>query len=76
MRDRHLPRLCRACQAPMARQKDVCWRCAAPWTSTPQLRLVPSDDDQLTLERDTDRWADEGGMLARTPMPMAPASLT
>jgi predicted amidophosphoribosyltransferase len=26
-RDRHLPRLCRACHAPLARQEDSCWRC-------------------------------------------------
>lgn len=31
MRDRHFPRLCRSCQAPMARQEDECWRCGAPW---------------------------------------------
>ena len=31
MRDRHFPRLCRSCQAPMARQEDDCWRCGAPW---------------------------------------------
>jgi hypothetical protein len=31
MRDRHLPRLCRSCRAPMARQEDGCWRCGAPW---------------------------------------------
>jgi predicted amidophosphoribosyltransferase len=31
MRDRHLPRLCRQCGSPMARQEDACWRCAAKW---------------------------------------------
>lgn len=31
MRDRHLPRLCRSCDAPMARQEDSCWRCEADW---------------------------------------------
>jgi hypothetical protein len=27
MRQRHIPRVCRACHAPMARQEDTCWRC-------------------------------------------------
>jgi hypothetical protein len=30
MRERHFPRVCRSCQAPMARQEDTCWRCGAP----------------------------------------------
>jgi len=33
VRDRHLPRLCRSCQAPMARQEDECWHCGAPWAT-------------------------------------------
>jgi hypothetical protein len=31
MRERHFPRLCRSCDAPMARQEDSCWRCEAAW---------------------------------------------
>jgi hypothetical protein len=31
MRDRHLPRLCRSCDVPMARQEDTCWSCEAAW---------------------------------------------
>jgi hypothetical protein len=31
MRDRHYPRLCRSCDAPMARQDDTCWSCEAAW---------------------------------------------
>jgi hypothetical protein len=31
MRERHYPRLCRSCDAPMARQEDSCWRCQAAW---------------------------------------------
>jgi hypothetical protein len=31
MRDRHFPRLCRSCDAPMARQEDTCWSCEAAW---------------------------------------------
>jgi hypothetical protein len=33
MRDRHIPRVCRRCGAPMARQEDTCWRCGAQWAS-------------------------------------------
>src|SRR3954454_8100728 len=33
MRERHFPRACRSCRAPMARQEDTCWRCGAPWAS-------------------------------------------
>jgi hypothetical protein len=31
MRDRHLPRLCRSCDSPMAGQEDTCWSCEAAW---------------------------------------------
>ncbi|UGS36782.1 hypothetical protein DSM104329_03193 [Capillimicrobium parvum] len=27
MRRRHFPRLCRSCQAPLARQESSCWHC-------------------------------------------------
>lgn len=44
MRDRHFPRLCRSCQAPMARQENACWRCGTDWATedepTATLRLV------------------------------------
>lgn len=33
MRNRHLPRLCRSCQAPMAGQEARCWRCGVEWAS-------------------------------------------
>ena len=56
MRNRHIPRLCRHCRAPMARQEDSCWRCGTPWVSegAPALRLIPGDAD-------ADRWTNEGG---------------
>ncbi len=38
MRDRHFPRLCSSCQAPMARQTDACWRCGMDWASEDQPR--------------------------------------
>ncbi len=33
MRERHFPRVCRSCRAPMARQEDACWRCGTQWGS-------------------------------------------
>jgi hypothetical protein len=33
MRERHFPRVCRSCHAPVARQEDTCWRCGAGWAS-------------------------------------------
>ena len=33
MRERHFPRVCRSCRAPMARQEDTCWRCGTRWAS-------------------------------------------
>jgi hypothetical protein len=68
MRNRHFPRLCRHCDAPMARQDDVCWRCGTPWASedTPRtaLEVLPGgapDDERV----DAERWVGEGGSFAR-----------
>ena len=33
MRERHFPRMCGSCRAPMARQEDTCWRCGTQWAS-------------------------------------------
>ena len=43
--NRHFPRLCSSCGAPMACQEDTCWHCAARWGQEPRappgrLRLV------------------------------------
>lgn len=27
MRNRHIPRLCKECKAPLAAQEDACWKC-------------------------------------------------
>jgi hypothetical protein len=46
MRERHFPRLCRSCDAPMARQEDSCWRCEAAWddwSARRSARLVARD---------------------------------
>ena len=40
MRDRHFPRVCRSCQAPMARQEDTCWRCGTRWASEEEPRTA------------------------------------
>ena len=40
MRNRHLPRVCRVCHAPLARQEDTCWRCGTEWTSEDAPRTV------------------------------------
>ncbi len=35
MLDRHIPRLCHDCGAPMSRQTDDCWNCGAHWVAAP-----------------------------------------
>ena len=66
MRERHHPRVCRHCRAPMARQEDACWRCGTEWAPEEEprttLRLVP--DDALTQTDDAERWTNEGGSFA------------
>jgi hypothetical protein len=39
MPNRHMPRLCHACLAPMATQEDACWRCGATWAREPRVAL-------------------------------------
>lgn len=34
-RNRHRPRVCLDCRAPMACATDRCWRCGAAWTEEP-----------------------------------------
>jgi hypothetical protein len=76
MRDRHFPRLCRACRAPMARQEDTCWRCgtqcgAEARPRTP-LHVIPggAPTDAVGRARTVneaslamERWFDEGGRV-------------
>ena len=68
MRDRHFPRLCSHCDAPMARQQDACWRCGTLWASEQQprtaLRPVSAGAPKVALVQ-TERWDDEGGALDR-----------
>jgi predicted amidophosphoribosyltransferase len=60
MRNRHIPRLCRVCTAPMAGQEELCWNCGAAYTSV--------ERTTATLATDTadDRWVDDGGHAPRT----------
>ena len=56
MRNRHMPRVCRHCDAPMASGADSCWRCGTQWaTEAPPattLKLVV-DPPPLSDARDT-----------------------
>jgi hypothetical protein len=54
MRDRHVPRLCRSCTAPMGRQQDACWSCGAEWsTPAPSRREAdPVASDLLRAEHE------------------------
>jgi hypothetical protein len=62
MRDRHRPRLCGHCHAPMARQEQACWRCGTRWASEdgPQtaMKVIPGG-----ARLDAERWIDEGGSV-------------
>jgi hypothetical protein len=69
MRDRHFPRMCRSCGAPMARQEASCWRCGTQWASEvePQttLTVIAGGARGVSDARlDTDRWTNEGGSVA------------
>jgi hypothetical protein len=73
MRERHFPRLCRSCTAPMARQQDACWRCGVAWSTTAPSR-PPADSTAAALlhaEADVrvsaERWINEGGSYADPP---------
>jgi len=68
MRNRHFPRLCGHCRAPMARQEDACWQCGTQWASEDRpptaLHAVSAATPQEALLQ-TERWVDEGGSLKR-----------
>jgi hypothetical protein len=70
MRDRHFPRVCGSCRAPMARQENMCWRCGTSWASEdePRTRLTliaggAVADPAPVVIADTERWANEGGSV-------------
>lgn len=78
MRNRHLPRLCRSCGGPMARQEDTCWRCGArcadelqraaqPRVVLPMALTIPDVRTAAAVgaaNGDGDRGAHEGGAFA------------
>jgi hypothetical protein len=39
-RERHFPRLCRSCSAPMAVQEDNCWHCGASWDPAGEIAVA------------------------------------
>lgn len=45
MRGRHIPRLCRMCDAPMAGQEGTCWHCGAVWGDRSGRRNADSKPD-------------------------------
>ena len=54
MSARHVPRLCRSCQGPMARKDSACWRCGVRWsadTSEPSLGAAVIDARAMILAR-------------------------
>jgi len=62
MRNRHIPRLCRDCQAPMAGHQDACWRCGAQWASEAAPRTTLRIAQGVIRTRlDAERWTNEGG---------------
>jgi hypothetical protein len=54
MRNRHIPRVCRNCHAPLASGAAACWHCGVRWASEEQppatLRLVPSEPTDESCE--------------------------
>ena len=65
MRNRHIPRLCRDCQAPMAGHQDACWRCGAQWApeEAPRTTLRLAHSASRT-RLDAERWTNAGGSFA------------
>jgi hypothetical protein len=69
MRERHFPRVCRSCSAPMARQEDTCWRCGTQWASEdgPRTTLTVIAGGARGVSDawpDAERWTNEGGSVA------------
>jgi hypothetical protein len=76
MRNRHLPRLCRNCLAPMAGQDDRCWRCGVEWAPEegPRTTLRLIRGDAPTQIEDSERWTNEGGSFASAVTAPLPAT--
>ena len=73
MRDRHIPRLCRACTAPMGRQQDACWRCGVEWATTAPAHPAADPIAAALLQAEVgarvsaERWIDDGGTYGEPP---------
>jgi len=73
MRDRHIPRLCRACTAPIARQQGACWRCGVEWSTTAPSRPAADPIAAALVQAEAEarvsaeRRNDEGGTYAEPP---------
>jgi predicted amidophosphoribosyltransferase len=68
MRDRHFPRVCGRCHAPMARQEDACWSCGTRWASEDRPRTALhaiSEAPPAEARLQSDRWIDDGGGFKR-----------
>ena len=63
MRNRHIPRLCGSCTAPMGRQQDACWRCGTDWPSEAEPRTTLELIHGGAGATGVDRWTNEGGSL-------------
>jgi predicted amidophosphoribosyltransferase len=53
MRNRHVPRLCHECGAPITSSDDSCWSCGARW------EIAATHDEHDTYERHSAQDADE-----------------
>jgi hypothetical protein len=86
MRDRHVARVCRSCQAPMARQEEACWRCGARWASEDlprvTLRVIAGGRsaravaDYVSAEArvEADGWTNEEGSVGLQAASTPPAA--
>jgi hypothetical protein len=77
MRERHFPRLCHTCQAPMARQESACWSCGSAWEAEPQLAgsaigpgigVEVGHSAPAHIPSDVDRWVSDGGRIGTEPV--------
>ena len=77
MRDRHFPRICANCHAPMARQEHSCWACGTTWpvrerrpvgaVTMTSARFAPAEREMSRMA--SDRWTNEGGSVRPEPAP-------
>jgi hypothetical protein len=65
MRDRHHPRVCGSCHAPMARAEDACWRCGTPWVENGSRAVASATRTRLRAAhsgRQHESMADSGAV--------------